>query len=109
MGTIKSSREIDRIFRESQRISTPLLVALITKTPEGRGQDGRVAFIAGKRLGPAVWRNRARRVMRETARRNGAPWAGLDVALIARRGTTTAAPSELDHSMRRILTKAGVR
>lgn len=109
MGTIKSSREIDRIFRESQRINTPLLVALISKTPEGRGRDGRVAFIAGKRLGPAVTRNRAKRVMREAARRAGAPWPGGDVVLMARRDTGSSSPEQLDSALAKIITRAGVR
>ena len=74
MTTIKSSREIDMVFRTATRVAHPLLIALIAQTPEGRGPQGRVAFIAGKRLGGAVLRNRSRRVLREAARRAGAPW-----------------------------------
>lgn len=55
MSTIKSSREIDTIFRTATRVAHPLLIALIAQTPEGRGPSGRVAFIAGKKLGNAVY------------------------------------------------------
>ena len=93
VSTIKSSREIDSIFRDSRRVAHPLVIALIAKTPEGRGHDGRVAFIAGKKLGPAVQRNRAKRVLREAARAAGGPWPGFDVALIATRKTGAARPA----------------
>ena len=108
MGTIKSSREIDKIFRESRRAAHPLLIALVAPTPEGRGPMGRVAFIAGKRLGGAVLRNRCKRVMREAVRRAGGPWSGRDVLLIARPGTASASTAALDAALSSVLTRAGV-
>jgi ribonuclease P protein component len=107
MSTIKSTREIDAIFRTATRIAHPTLIALVARTPEGRGHTGRVAFIAGKKLGGAVLRNRCRRVLREAARRAGAPWTGYDVALIARSGTATATVDELDTALANIVTRAG--
>jgi ribonuclease P protein component len=108
MSTIKSSREIDVIFNGATRVAHPLLIALIAKTPEGRGPHGRVAFVAGKRLGGAVLRNRCRRVLREAARRASVPWPGNDIVLIARPGTATATPATLDVALRSILAKAGL-
>ena len=108
MGTITSSREIDALFQSADRVSHPLVIALVADTPEGRGQDGRVAFIAGKRLGGAVVRNRAKRVLREAGRRLGSPWAGHDVALIARPGTGTASPEDLDRAVDSVLRRGGV-
>lgn len=109
MSTIRSSREIDAVFRAARRVSHPLLIALIAHTPDGRGPSGRVAFIAGKKLGGAVMRNRCKRVLRETARRAGGPWAGHDVLLIARPGTATASPQDLDRAIDSVLTRAGLR
>jgi ribonuclease P protein component len=109
VSTIKSSREIDTIFRTANRVAHPLLIALISQTPEGRGPQGRVAFIAGKKLGNAVMRNRSRRVLREAARRAAAPWAGHDVALIARPGTATSSHAELDRALASVLERAGLR
>ena len=108
MSTIKSTREIDTIFRTATRVAHPLLIALIAHTPEGRGRTGRVAFVAGKKLGAAVLRNRSRRVMRETARRAAAPWPGSDVVLIARPGAATASPAELDAALEGILSRSGL-
>jgi len=102
LSTIKSSREIDSIFRDSKRVAHPLVTALIASTPEGRGREGRVAFIAGKRLGNAVVRNRSKRVLRAAARRAGAPWPGHDVLLISSAQTRTAAPDDLDRAIARL-------
>jgi ribonuclease P protein component len=108
MSTIKSTREIDTIFRTATRVAHPLLIALVSCTPEQRGPSGRVAFIAGKKLGGAVLRNRCRRVMRETVRRAEGPWAGYDIAVIARKGTATASVGELDAAFAAILGRAGI-
>jgi len=108
MSTIKSTREIDAIFRTATRVAHPALIALTARTPEGRGRSGRVAFIAGKKLGGAVMRNRSRRVLREAARRAGAPWPGHDVVFIARAGTGTATVAELDAAVSSVLARAGL-
>jgi len=109
MSTIKSSREIDSIFRDSQRVAHPLVIALIAKTPEGRGREGRVAFVAGKRLGNAVARNRAKRVLRAAARRAGGPWSGHDVVLIATNQTGGAGGCEIDKAFSRLISRAELR
>jgi ribonuclease P protein component len=108
MGTIKSSREIDVVFREAKRSTHPLLIVLAIQTPEGRGHSGRVAFIAGKKLGGAVVRNRSKRVLREAARRCRGPWAGYDVLLIARPITRDAPCEDLDAALRSRLCRLGV-
>jgi ribonuclease P protein component len=109
MTTIKSSREIDRIFREAKRASHPLIIMLTVPTPEGRGRTGRVAFLAGKKLGTAVWRNRSRRVLREGARRAGAPWDGQDVVLIARTGLDRASAQSVDAAITSLLKRSGLQ
>jgi len=108
MGTIKSSREIDSVFREAERSAHPLIIVLARETTLGRGHEGRVAFIAGKKLGNAVLRNRSKRVLREAMRRCGGPWDGLDVLLIARQRTATAPPTDLDQALRAQLGKLGI-
>lgn len=61
---------------------------LVTKTPSAHGPCGRVAFIAGKKHGGAVWRSAAKRRLRAIARDMGAPWAGYDVVFVAKKATT---------------------
>ena len=94
--TIKSSREIDALFRGASRASGGLVSILATPSPTGRGAEGRVAFIAGKKLGNAVLRNRSKRVLRACVRRLDGPWAGWDVALLARSGLAAATASAVD-------------
>jgi len=108
MSTIKSTREIDTVFRSASRFAHPLVIALVMSTPEGRGQEGRVAFVAGRKLGGAVLRNRCKRVLREAVRRRGHAWGGRDVVLIARLGTATASPAALDGALSTVLAKAGI-
>lgn len=108
MHTITSHIEIDRLFAGGRRVSNPALLVLALKNEDGRAAEGRVLFVAGTRLGGAVLRNRSKRVLREAARRASAPWPGWDVALIARPGTATAKPDELDSSLMRALRILGI-
>jgi ribonuclease P protein component len=99
MRTLKSSNEIDTLFRSGRRGSTDLVLVLSMRTPERRGPEGRVIFIAGKKLGGAVVRNRCKRVLRDAVRRCGGPWDGFDVAIVARSATATAPPAALDTAL----------
>ncbi len=47
-------------------------------------QIGRAAFVAGKKLGNAVWRNTSKRRMRALCRDLGGPWQGYDVIFLAK-------------------------
>lgn len=92
METIKSSAEISQLFSTGRRLKTPYLTLIVGEQPKGKpkgdeeqhGLCGRVAFIAGKKLGNAVWRNRAKRRMRALCRDLGGPWAAQDVVFLAK-------------------------
>lgn len=104
--TIKSNGEVDRLFREGKRIGTPLVAARIAPTNEERDLTGRVAFVAGKKLGNAVKRNRCKRVMRTMVRDAGGPWPGYDIVFIARDRTAQASRDDLLRSCREIIRKS---
>lgn len=108
MRTLKAPSEIDALFKSGRRGSTDLIVVLSATTPTRRGPEGRVVFVAGKKLGGAVMRNRCKRVLREAVRRAGGPWPGMDVALVSRAGVAVAPPAAIDASLRAGLRKAGV-
>lgn len=108
MRTLKAPSEIDALFKTGRRGSTDLIVVLSATTPTRRGPLGRVVFVAGKKLGGAVMRNRCKRVLREAVKRAGGPWDGHDVALVARAKAAVAAPEALDAALREGLRKAGV-
>ncbi|MDZ4167498.1 MAG: ribonuclease P protein component [Coriobacteriia bacterium] len=99
MRTITAHADIDRLFARGSRTTHPALIVLAVETPEARDPNGRVLFVAGKKLGSAVMRNRSKRVMRAATRRAGGSWPGWDVALVARRGTHSAAPEVIDAAL----------
>jgi len=108
MRTITAKSDVDSVFSSGRRASARFMALVVVPTPPSRGPGGRVMFVAGKRLGGAVWRNRAKRVLREAVRRAGGPWAGYDVALVAKRETAQATPQELDASLGQALRRSGV-
>ncbi len=73
------------------------------------GDPGRVAFVAAKRLGCAVVRNRSKRVLREAARALRLPIEGRDIILFATPKTRTSSPEEMNEALASLLRRAGAR
>ena len=105
--TVRSPREIDALFKSGARSGDGLLTVFAADSTAPHGA-GRIAFIAGRKVGNAVARNRCKRVMREAVRRVGAPWDGLDVILVARRPVAGATVEQIDRSLLAHLRKVGV-
>lgn len=93
--TIKSSQDISAVLNKGKRTHIGLCTVFTMKTNDQRDQGGRVAFIAAKRHGNAVWRNRAKRVMREAFRQAGGPVPGFDILLMANKRTAEAGSAAL--------------
>ncbi|OUO34463.1 ribonuclease P protein component [Olsenella sp. An290] len=104
METIKSKRDFERVFSRGRRYNDALL--RIRVTPCEEGHPGRVAFIAAKRLGNAVFRNRCKRVLREAARLCSLPGGGCDVLLFATSRTHDSSPEQVAASLSRLLARA---
>ena len=85
VNTIKSSADITYLFENGRRIGTPDFSFIIARTAEQHDQNGRVAFIAGKKNGNAVWRNKAKRRMRALYRDLDMDFPGYDMVLMARK------------------------
>jgi ribonuclease P protein component len=100
MRTITARAEIDLLFTRGSRVAQNALLVLAIRTPEARGPAGRVLFVAGKKLGSGVVRNRSKRVMRAAVSRVGGPWPGWDIALVARPTTRLISPDALDAALR---------
>lgn len=85
-GTIKSRKEVNRLFENGSKKSTSSVLVIFSDTEMQRDQHGRAAFIAGKRLGDAPDRNHAKRMMREAARHADLIIPGMDLIFVARPG-----------------------
>ena len=108
METIKSRRDISDLFSCGKRLHTPYLTIIVLPAKQ-HGPDGRVAFIAGKKQGNAVWRNGAKRRMREACRTLGGPWAGYDVIFLAKSGILRASYSKVLRACHETLKRAEIR
>ena len=109
LGTIKSSSDISYIFSNGKRYNTSALTILVLEDPQQHGHLGRVAFIAGKKSGNAVWRNSAKRRMRAICHDLGGPWAGYDVIFLAKSGIMRSSYSKVHTACAETLKRAELR
>ena len=86
MDIIKSSTDISNLFSRGRRIHTPNVTLIVSSKERGRTESsgGRVAFVAGKKNGNAVWRNGAKRRMREICRQLHLYEKGVDIVFLAK-------------------------
>lgn len=70
------------------------------------GHKGRVAFIAGKKLGNAVWRNKAKRRMRAIHKEMALVWDGYDVIFLAKSSINRVSYSKVLSVSKELLEKA---
>ncbi len=88
---LRSSRAVLATLRSRHR-ATPLVVMHVR--PRQPHEATRLTVVASRRVGNAVRRNRAKRLLREAAR--SVSWArGHDVVLVARSATPDARLDEL--------------
>lgn len=107
MNIIKSSEEIGRIFHEGRRITTPEICLIIQRTAQQRDLIGRVAFIAGKKQGNAVWRNRAKRRMRALYQNMSYLFESMDVLFVAKHKVNQADYKTMQHHIEQSMKTAG--
>lgn len=109
LETIKSSADITRVFKQGKRFGRGSSMLLVFEDKEQHGRPGRVAFVAGKKLGNAVWRNRAKRRMRAACQQLAASWPGHDVVFVANSRTADLDFQKLVDGYRRTLEQAGLK
>lgn len=101
METLKSSSEFDRVRRTGRSWAYGPLV--LNAAPNGRDSI-RLGFIVGKKVGNAVKRNRARRLMREAVRlRLLLLRPGWDLVLVARSSIVDASAESVDTAVDTLL------
>lgn len=107
-GTIKSKKDVERLFQEGKRSSSFIVSIIYQQNPSKKLGNGRCAFFAGKKLGSAPFRNRCKRVMREAVKELGGFWQGYDVIFIARKKIAYTSHLKIVSDFKKQLSEAGV-
>ena len=107
MPTLRRPRDLDRVFDEGHwRRLRPVAIGIYHRGDE---DQTRFAFVAGRRVGNAVRRNRARRRMREALRSMMTETGpGADVVLAARQDTAEVDFRVLQAAIRNALAGEGL-
>jgi ribonuclease P protein component len=104
---LRNPRDFERVRSEGRNRSNRLLA--IAVSPNGSGSN-RYGFAAGRGIGSAVQRNRAKRVMREATRHLHPRIApGHDIIFVARnRVNRTTTLDEISRAMVDLLRRSGL-
>ena len=100
------SEDFKRVRRSGKSYAHPLVVLIVQQNDQPRV---RVGVAAGRTAGTAVYRNRAKRLLREAMRTlipNITP--GLDLILIARPGLVSASFEETRQALLTLLQRAQI-
>jgi ribonuclease P protein component len=106
-SSLRSRPAADLLFKEGRAFRGVHLILIVRQAPEGPRQ---VLFVASRRVGKAVVRNRAKRRMREAYRGliDRLSSDRLHLAWIARSSCARARLLEVREEMERLLRSAGV-
>lgn len=104
---LRRGADFERAFKKGVRLDGRLFLLVAS----GNGtQRSRLGLAAGRVLGSAVARNRARRLAREAFRRNkSAMAAGQDIVLVLRRDILGCGLKDVEHEYRERLRKLAAR
>lgn len=104
---LRHSGDVERVFDEGKSWAHPLLV--LVARPNELGLS-RVGVTASRKVGGAVERNRAKRLLREAARHLYPQFEtrGWDIMLIARPRLVEAKEIEVERALTSLLERAGL-
>ncbi|MBR5426976.1 MAG: ribonuclease P protein component [Clostridia bacterium] len=104
--TVKRNSDFRRAYSRGKSYRDP---ALITTVIKDRAGESRIGITTGKKIGGAVQRNRARRIIRAAfAEVSGSIKPGYDIIFIARTKTCQMKSTQLVPVMKRHLNAAGL-
>ena len=103
---LRRSVDFERVRQEGRSWSHPMLV--LVAAPNSVGLT-RIGVVAGRRLGTAVARNRAKRLLREAARHLYPRLTpGWDLVLIARHPILTVKEPQVEAALEQLAREAGL-
>lgn len=105
---LRRNGDVRRVFEEGESWAHPLLVLIIRRSS---GDTSRVGVTASRKVGGAVERNRAKRLLREAARHLYPEYEdkGWDIMLVARPKLIDAKTSQVERGLASLLERAGLR
>ena len=104
--TIKENRDFRRLYRQSSSLVSPALVVYLKETRAG---FSRLGITAGKKIGSAVKRNRAKRVIREAYRTLLPRFkVNVDMVIVARVKCAHLKSGEVTNELELLLKKANL-
>ena len=103
---LRLSSDLQQVRQDGRRWRHPLIVLLVKAN---QNDVSRFAFVAGRRIGNAVVRNRCRRLMSEVVRCHlNDIEAGWDMMLIARSPHTAVSYQHVETAVLQLLTRANL-
>lgn len=97
---MRKRAEFVRTQQSAAKVATRHLLMLLSLRVE-KG-PARLGVVASRKVGPAVARNRAKRLVREAFRRNPSVFPeGLDVVIVVRPGIHRLTQGDVDNQVRR--------
>ena len=101
---LKAESDVQRVWQQGRAFAHPLVILRV----RANGLDhSRAAFVAGKKIGNAVTRNRAKRRLRQIVRTRFLQIpAGYDFVLIARGNITNARFTDIEQAVEQVLKRA---
>lgn len=104
---LKAARDFARLKAEGQRL--PVGCLILNWTPAVADRPARLGVITSRKVGGAVQRNRARRLLREAFRRHQCELARpADMVLVARNSIAGKSQAEVDRSFMEALRRSGL-
>jgi ribonuclease P protein component len=103
---LRRRSEFQRVFDSGQRARGRFFTLLAAPRPAG---GARLGIVASKKLGNAVRRNRAKRLIRNIFRHSDIHAAGIDVVVIPRIELFTASYAAIEEDYRTVLRRCASR